>query len=68
MLPCAICPSRAKTIASSRPNVDAIGVGGDARIVRDHQHGAAPLVGHLAQQPGDFVRGARVEIARRLVG
>jgi hypothetical protein len=47
---------------------DPVGVGGDARVVGDDDHRPPPVVGHLAQQPGDLFRRVGVQVARRLVG
>ena len=33
-----------------------------------HQDGPSPFLGHLLEQAGDFIRGARVQVAGRLVG
>ena len=46
---------------------DPVGVGGNARIVRDDDHGAAPVVRGFAQQADDLVAGLRVQVAGRLV-
>ncbi len=47
---------------------DAVGHGGCARLVRDHQGRLAVAVDRVAQQGQDLLARVRVEVARRLVG
>src|SRR5512140_1610798 len=46
---------------------DAVGMGGDVLLARDHEHGVARPVGGL-QRGQDLVAGLAVEVAGRLVG
>ena len=46
---------------------DSPGPAGDVIFVRDHDDGFARLI-QLGEQGHDFVAGARIEVARRLVG
>ena len=47
---------------------DAVGLGGDCRIVRNHDYREAVLAVQGSQNSQNFLPGALIEISRRLVG